>query len=147
MKTTFIISSILVNFLLTTFAVTCEFKDKNGNHYDLSALANVNKSEMIHRRGFDYYVTPCARTPKNDETNCTEVMRERYNETAPNDSPEISTYNGTDYCVGKHGDLKTQKFTYDYNANILVLAYTDGSVCGRYSKNHTAVKSEFKIFF
>jgi len=120
--------------------VTCEFKDKYGYRYDLSALANVNKSEMIKYAGYDYFVTPCSPTPKNNATNCT-----------LSNSPAIALWNGSvdNYCKFVLGDLKTQTFTYDYNTNRLVLAYTDGSVCGHYYgfEYDTYLKTEFKIFF
>jgi hypothetical protein len=94
----------------------CVYTDSNGNYYDFTNLAKATTSAKVSSGGYDFYLTPCTRTPKNSDVSCSNK-----------NSPIIQIFENN--CVAFLGDINTQTWSKDPTNNHIVLGYTNGQDC------------------
>jgi len=126
MKQYILIFALILIYTPSLWAqIKCDYTDLDNNYYDFGPLANVKVSEKISDGGYDFYVTPCASTPKNAQTQPTCGK--------PN-SPSIQLLAGTDECLAYLGDIATQQWSKDPSNGHIVLTYTNGQPCDGISR-------------
>jgi hypothetical protein len=129
MNTIFLIILLIVPLQAN---IQCYVKDyKTGEIYDFSKLANNKKSYSVKERVgeglyYDHYVTPCATTPYNKNTDCTSRT-----------SPAIRIFHGLNLCAAWLGDLSYQ--SWEINDTMITLSYTRGEICLGEKRNQISI--------